>query len=55
MAANNLPEIPQALRDLTVKNIDRARAAYTQLMDAAQGTGDDEADTAIESGRLCKY
>src|SRR5271165_3811315 len=35
MAAKKQPEIPQEMRDLAVKNIDQARAAYGQLMDAA--------------------
>jgi hypothetical protein len=29
-------DIPQEMRELAVKNIDQARAAYSQLMDAAQ-------------------
>ena len=36
MTANKLPEIPQAMRELTAKNIDQARVAYTQFMDAAR-------------------
>ncbi len=36
MAANKLTEIPQAMRDLAAKNIDQARAACTQLMDAVR-------------------
>jgi len=36
VTANKLLEIPQAIRELTAKNIDQARAAYTQLMDAAR-------------------
>jgi phasin len=35
MAGKKQPEIPQEMRDLAVKNIDQARAAYGQLMDAA--------------------
>jgi len=38
VTANNLPEIPQAMRELAAKNIDGARAAYGQLMDAARKT-----------------
>jgi hypothetical protein len=36
MSENNQPEIPQAMRDLIVKNIDEARSAYGQLLDAAR-------------------
>ena len=36
MSQNNLPEIPQAMRDMIVKNIDEARSAYGQLLDAAR-------------------
>ena len=36
MTANGLPEIPQAMRELAAKNIDQARTACTQLMDAAR-------------------
>jgi phasin len=35
MAGNQQPEIPQEIRDLAVQNIDQARAACDQLMDAA--------------------
>ncbi len=35
MAVNKQQEIPQEMRDLAVQNIDHARAAYGQLMDAA--------------------
>jgi hypothetical protein len=36
MAGNMQIEIPQAMRDLAVKNIGVARAAYAQLMDSAR-------------------
>jgi hypothetical protein len=36
MTAIKLPETPQAMRELAAKNIDQARAAYTQLLDAAR-------------------
>ncbi len=36
MTANGLPEIPQKMRELASNNIDQARAACTQLMDAAR-------------------
>ncbi len=40
MTANKLPEIPQAMRELAAKNIDHARTACTQLMDAARKAQD---------------
>jgi hypothetical protein len=36
MAGNGQTEIPLAMRDLAVKNIGKARAAYGQLMDSAR-------------------
>ena len=36
MTENKQTDIPQEMRELAVKNIDQARAAYSQLMDAAQ-------------------
>jgi phasin len=40
MAQNQTFEIPQQLRELAEKNVEQARAAYGQLMDAmAQATG----------------
>ena len=36
MAENPQPEIPQEMRELALQNIDQARAACSQLMDAAQ-------------------
>jgi phasin len=36
MAENKQPEIPQEMRELAMRNIDQARAAYSQLMDAAR-------------------
>ena len=36
MAENQQQEIPQEIRELTLQNIDQARAAYSQLMDAAR-------------------
>ena len=35
MAQNKQQDIPQEIRDLTVKNIGQAHAAYNQLMEAA--------------------
>jgi hypothetical protein len=36
MAQNQQPEIPQEMRDLAVQNIDRARVACSQLLDASR-------------------
>jgi phasin len=36
MAENQQQEIPQEIRELALQNIDQARAAYSQLMDAAR-------------------
>lgn len=36
MAKNEKQEIPPEIRELAVKNIDQAKAAYNQLMDAAR-------------------
>ena len=36
MAQNQQPEIPQEMRDLAMQNIDQARVAYSQLLDASQ-------------------
>jgi phasin len=36
MAENKKQGIPQEMRELAVKNIDQARAAYSQLMEAAR-------------------
>ena len=36
MAENPQPEIPQEMRELALQNIDQARAACSQLMDAAR-------------------
>jgi phasin len=36
MAANNLPQIPQSMRELAAMNLDQARAAYNQLLDATR-------------------
>ena len=36
MAENPQPEIPQEMRELALQNIDQARAACGQLMDAAR-------------------
>jgi hypothetical protein len=36
MAENQQPEIPQEMRELALQNIDQARAAFSQLMDAAR-------------------
>ncbi len=36
MAANNLPQMPQSMRELAAMSIDQVRAAYTQLPEAAR-------------------
>jgi hypothetical protein len=36
MAQNKQTEIPQEMRDLAMQNINQARAAYSQLMEATQ-------------------
>ena len=36
MAQNQQPEIPQEMRDLAMQNIDQARVAYRQLLDASR-------------------
>jgi phasin len=36
MAQNQQPEIPQEMRDLARQNIDQARVAYSQLLDASR-------------------
>jgi phasin len=36
MAQNQQPEIPQEMRDLAMQNIDQARVAYSQLLDASR-------------------
>jgi phasin len=36
MADTKQPEIPQEMRDLAMQNINQARAAYSQLMDATR-------------------
>jgi hypothetical protein len=36
MAENQQPEIPQEMRELALQNIDQARTAYGQLMEAAR-------------------
>jgi hypothetical protein len=36
MAEDQQPEIPQEMRELALQNIDQARAAYSQLIDAAR-------------------
>jgi phasin len=36
MAETKQPEIPQEMRDLAMQNINQARAAYAQLMDATR-------------------
>ena len=40
MADTQLTEIPQEMRELAVHNVDQARAAFVQLMDAARKAQD---------------
>lgn len=40
MGANSPPQIPPAIRELAAVNIDQARAAYAQLLEAARKAQD---------------